>query len=54
MRAASLAMFDLRWADRFAARALPPLEAPSFESATAAGFFFLFFGGFAGITRLRL
>src|SRR5712672_1393475 len=29
-----------RFGESFAARALPPFEAPSFESATAAGFFF--------------
>jgi hypothetical protein len=28
--------------ESFAARALPPFEAPSLPSATAAGFFFLF------------
>jgi hypothetical protein len=33
-------MWDRSFADSFAARALPPFEAPSFESATAAGFFF--------------
>ncbi len=30
-------------ADSFFARALPPFEAPNFESATAAGFFFFGF-----------
>ena len=35
------AISDLRLAESFAARALPPFEAPSFPSATAAGFFFL-------------
>jgi hypothetical protein len=43
------AISDLRAAESFAARALPPFDAPSFESATAAGFFFLpavlFFAG---------
>jgi hypothetical protein len=39
--AASLAMRDRLRADKLSARALPPLEAPSLESATAAGFFFL-------------
>ena len=37
---ASLAMRERCFADKVAARALPPFEAPSFESATAAGFFF--------------
>jgi hypothetical protein len=35
------AISDLRLADSFLARALPPLDAPSLLSATAAGFFFL-------------
>ena len=41
------AMRDRSRADNFAARALPPFEAPSLESATAAGFFFFDVGGMA-------
>jgi hypothetical protein len=37
-QAAFLAMARLRATDRLAARAIPPLEAPSFDKATAAGF----------------
>ena len=38
--AACLAMRERSFGESLAARALPPLEAPSFASATAAGFFF--------------
>jgi hypothetical protein len=42
-------MSDLRFAESFFARALPPFEAPSLESATAAGFFSFFdVGGMDG------
>jgi hypothetical protein len=42
------AISDLRFAESFLARALPPFEAPSLESATAAGFLFVFdVGGMA-------
>src|SRR5689334_17818698 len=37
-RTALRAMAERFEADSFAARALPPLDAPSFDSATAAGF----------------
>ncbi len=37
--AAFFAMADLSSGESFAARAFPPLLAPSFPSATAAGFF---------------
>ena|ERR1017187_1664712 len=43
------AISDLRLEESFAARALPPFEAPSLPSATAAGFFF-----FIGCLRERL
>jgi hypothetical protein len=36
------AISDLRFAESFLARALPPFEAPSIPNATAMGFFFLF------------
>jgi len=39
--AANFAMRERSLSDNAAARALPPFDAPSFESATAAGFFFL-------------
>jgi hypothetical protein len=39
--AAAFAMRDRCLDDKALARALPPLDAPSFERATAAGFFFL-------------
>jgi hypothetical protein len=39
------AISDLRFAESFLARALPPFEAPSLPSATAAGFFFFFADG---------
>jgi hypothetical protein len=35
------AISDLRFAESFLARALPPFDAPSFPNATAIGFFFL-------------
>jgi hypothetical protein len=38
--AASLAIRERSFADNLCARALPPFDAPSFERATAAGFFF--------------
>ncbi|HEY5345513.1 MAG TPA: hypothetical protein VIK62_04130 [Verrucomicrobiae bacterium] len=38
----------LRFAESFLARALPPFEAPSLPSATAAGFFFFDVGGMDG------
>jgi hypothetical protein len=39
-RAAALLAINFRFrADRLSARALQPLDAPSFDSATAAGFF---------------
>ena len=46
--AANLAMRERSRADKFLARALPPFEAPSLESATAAGFFLFDVGGMAG------
>ena len=47
--AAILAMRDRSRADNFSARALPPFDAPSLLSATAAGFFFFFdVGGMEG------
>jgi hypothetical protein len=33
------AISSRRFGESFAARALPPFEAPSFDKATAAGFF---------------
>ena len=39
------AISERRFAESFFARAFPPLEAPSFDNATAAGFFFLVFDG---------
>jgi hypothetical protein len=42
------AISERRFADSFAARALPPFDAPSLPSATAAGFFFLLIFVFDG------
>ena len=39
------AISERRFAESFSARTFPPLEAPSFDNATAAGFFFLVFDG---------
>jgi hypothetical protein len=43
--AAFLAMVDLRFGDRRAALALPPLRPPNLPRATAAGFFSRGFSG---------